>query len=148
MPTDAENDDGAGKLALARAIGMSERDDDAQPNAQRMVSAHLEDKLRRRWSPVHIRCRVEQVSEIEAQVAASLAELQARAQAQASVLATRVWMPPALIAKLADAHGKALSMLGHLAARLAAIRAGFAALPCDELASAAPAPIAIADAVE
>ena len=145
----ADDDDAAGKLALARAIGLGERDDDAQPNAQRILSARLEDKLRRRWSPVHIRCRVEQVSEIEAQVTASRAEVQARAQAQASALTLRVWVPPTLCAQLANAHEKALSMLDSLAARLAATRVGFAALPCDEQATAAaPARIAIAEAVE
>jgi hypothetical protein len=41
-----------------------------------------------------------------------------------------------------------LSMLDTLIARLAATRAGFAALPCDEHATAAPAPIALAEAVE
>jgi MoxR-like ATPase len=151
-----DDDDTAGKLALARAIGrtegLGERDDDAQPNAQpnshRMVSARLEDKLRRRWSPVHIRCRVEQVSEIEAQVAASRAEVHARAQALSSALATRLWMPPALCAQLTRAHAKALSMQGGMLARLSATRAGFAALPCDEHATAAPAPIAVAEAVE
>jgi MoxR-like ATPase len=143
-----DDDDAAGKLALARAIGLGERDDDAQPNAQRIVSARLEDRLRRRWSPVHIRCRVEQVSEIEAQVAASRAEVQARAQAQAGALVTRLWVPPSLRARLADAHARALSMLDAFAERLAATRAGFAALPCDEHATAAPAPIAIAEAVE
>jgi MoxR-like ATPase len=143
-----DDDDAAGKLALARAIGLGERDDDAQPNAQRIVSARLEDRLRRRWSPVHIRSRVLQVSEIEAQVAASQAELQARAQAQASALATRVWMPPSLCAHLASAHANALSVQGGIAQRLAATRAGFAALPCDEHATAAPLPVAIADAVE
>jgi MoxR-like ATPase len=143
-----DDDDTAGKLALARAIGVGERDDDAQPNAQRIVSARLEDRLRRRWGPVHIRCRVLQVSEIEAQVAASHADLQARARALAGALATRVWMPPSLCTRLADAHAKALSMLDGIAQRLAATRAGFAALPCDEQATAAPSPIAIADPVE
>ncbi len=147
-PADDAGDDGAGKLALARAIGLGERDDDAQPNAQRIVSARLEETLRRRWSPVHIRCRVEQVSEIEAQVAASRAEVQSCAQAQAAALATRLWMPPSLCTRLAHAPVKALRMLDHIAARLAATRAAFAALPCDEGATAAPAPIAIAEAVE
>jgi MoxR-like ATPase len=147
-PADGAGDDSAGKLALARAIGLGECDDDAQPNTQRIVSARLEDKLRRRWSPMHIRSRVDQVSEIEAQVAASRADVRARAQAQAATLASRVWMPPALCARLAGAQVKALSMLDGLAARLAATRAGFAALPCDEEATAAPAPIAIAEAVQ
>jgi MoxR-like ATPase len=145
-PADVEDDDGAGKLALARAIGLGERNDDAQPNAQRIVSARLEEAQRRRWSPVHIRCRVEQVSEIEAQVAASRAEVHSRAQAQTKALATRLWMPPSLRTRLANAHAKALCMLDQLAARLAATRAGFAALPCDERATAVPAPVAIAEA--
>jgi MoxR-like ATPase len=148
-PPDDADDDAAGKLALARAIGLGERDDrDAQPNAQRIVSARLEDTLRRRWSPVHIRCRVEQVSEIEAQVAALHAEVHARAQAQAAALAARVWMPPMLCAKLSDAHTQALRLLDALSARLAATHAGFSALPCDDHAGAhAPAPIAIAQAM-
>jgi hypothetical protein len=45
---------------------------------------------------------------------------------------------------LTRAHASALSMLDQLAARLAATRAGFAALPCDVHATTAPAPIAIA----
>ena len=112
------------------------------------ICAAITGNLRRCWSPVHIRSRVEQVSEIEAQVAASRGEVQARAQAQAAALASRVWMPPALCAQLASAHAEALSMLDGFAARLAATRAGFAALPCDEKATAAPAPIAIAEAVQ
>lgn len=147
-PVGDEGDDDAGKLALARAIGLGERDDDPQPNAQRIVSSRLEEKLRRRWSPVHIRCRVDQVSEIEAQVAASRADVHSRAQAQAAALAMRLWMPPSLCARLANAHAKALCMLDAFAARLGATRAGFATLPCDERATAVPAPIAIAEAVE
>ncbi len=151
-PPEDGDDDAAGKLALARAIGKTEgrgeRDDDMQPNAQRIVSARLEDRLRRRWSPVHIRCRVEQIGEIEVQVAASRADVQARAQAQASALATRVWMPPSLCSHLADAHAEALSMLGRIAQRLATARTGFGALPCDEHAAAASAPIDIAATVE
>ncbi len=145
-PAEDDDDDAAGKLALARAIGLGERDDDAQPNAQRIVSARLEQQLRRRWSPVHIRCRTEQVSEIEAQVAAARAQVEAMAQAQARALAARVWMPPALRAQLAVAHARALQMLNGIAARLAATRAGFAALPCDEGASSAavPAPMVVA----
>jgi hypothetical protein len=41
-----------------------------------------------------------------------------------------------------------LCMLDGIAQRLAATRAGFAALPCDEQATAAPAPIAIAEAIQ
>jgi MoxR-like ATPase len=148
-PAADEGDGAAGKLALARAIGLGERDDDAQPNAHRMVSARLEAQRRRHWSPVHIRCRVDQVSEIEVQVAAARAQVEANAQAQARALDGRVWMPPALRAHLANAHTQALQTLGGIAARLAAARAGFAALPCDHGATSAasPEPISIAEAL-
>jgi MoxR-like ATPase len=134
-------DDGAGKLALARTIGAATDDD--QAGMQRIVSARLEAHLKRRWSPVHIRCRVEQVAQIQAQVATARAQLQARAEAQARTLAGRLWMPPSLRQRLAAAHAAALHSHEGLAARLAATRAGFAALPCDDAASAdtAPAPV-------
>jgi MoxR-like ATPase len=123
-----EGDDAAGKMALARSIG---RADGSEGGAQRIVSARLEEALRRRWSSVHIRCRVDQVAEIEAQVGAERAALHARAQAQARALAVRLWLPPALRQRLAGYHGRALALLDDVAQRLAAARAGFAALPCD-----------------
>jgi hypothetical protein len=77
-------------------------------------------------------------------VAQARAETAARAAAQSAALAGRLWMPPPLTARLAAAHGAALSMLDGLAARLAAARAGFAALPLREDAPAAePLPVAL-----
>ncbi len=129
---DASDDDAAGKLALARSIGMGERDRDAQPNAQRIVSARLEATLRRRFSSAHIDARVAQVREIEAQVASGRAAVQAHAKAQAQLLADRLWLPPSLREQLAQQCHRALALLDGLAQRLAEARAGFAALPCDE----------------
>jgi len=141
MPAD-DGDDTAGKLALARAIGLGEGDD-GPTGMQRIVSTLLEERLRRHWSALHIECRVEQVREIEAQVVAARADVHARLQAQASALAGRVWMPPQLCQRLADAHADSLQMLDTFAARLRATREAFAALPCDPVAApSAPAPVA------
>jgi MoxR-like ATPase len=147
MPTDDGNADVVGKLALARAIGIA---DPAAPAAggvglQRIVSARLEERLRRRWSPVHIAARVAQVREIEAQVAAARAEVAVEADALARALAPRLWMPAGCAAALQARHAAALDLLDGLAARLGAVRAGFAALPPDPEATEVtpPAPVAL-----
>lgn len=141
MPADdAGPDDGAGKLALARALGGGDAHSDGEPGLQRIVSARLEVRQRRHWSPVHIRARVDQVAQIETQVANARRELAARAEALARALASRLWWPPSLVARAAGAHDAALQALDALAARLAAARAGFGALPCDARAGAAAAP--------
>jgi len=147
MPADAAApDDGAGKLALARAIGHAgDGDIGGEPGLQRIVSARLEARQRRHWSPVHIRSRVEQVAEIEAQVVSARHELAAQAEALRQALASRLWWPPVLRQRTASVHEFALQSLDAQAARLAAMREGFAALPCDESAGAAspPTPVAL-----
>jgi MoxR-like ATPase len=145
LPADESGgNDTAGKLALARALGGTD-DDAAGGGMARIVSARLEERLRRRFSPVHIEARVAQVAEVEAQVAEARTAVAARAEAQARALAGRLWLPPALAAQAADAHARALAWLDDVATRLADTRAGFAALPCDTTASdaAAPAPVAL-----
>jgi MoxR-like ATPase len=144
LPADESgHDDTAGKLALARSLGAD--DDAAGGGIARFVSARLEERLRRRFSPVHIEARVAQVAEVEAQVADARAALAARADAQARTLAGRLWLPPSLAAQSAEAHARALAWLDDAAARLADTRAGFAALPCDATArdATAPAPVAL-----
>ena len=145
-PADDGSEDDAGKLALARSIGVGERDDAAQPNAQRIVSARLEASLRRRFSSVHIEARVAQVREIEAQVSVERAAVHAHAQAQARALADRLWLPPSLRAHLAQRCDAALALLDGMAQRLAEARAGFAALPreqTDPPSARAPAPVTV-----
>jgi MoxR-like ATPase len=143
MPAE-DGDDAAGKLALARSIGLGERDDDAAPNAQRIVSARLEASLRRHFSSVHIEARVGQVREIEAQVAAERDAVRSHAAAQHDALAGRLWLPAALRERLAQRCTQALAVLDALARRLAAAREGFAGLPCDATVSAATAPEPVA----
>jgi MoxR-like ATPase len=140
---DSGHDDTAGKLALARGLGAD--NDAASDGMARIVSARIEEKMRCRFSPVHIEARVAQVAEVEAQVADARAALAARADAQSRALAQRLWLPPSLAVQSAAAHTRALAGLDAVAARLADTRAGFAALPCDAAATdaAAPAPVAL-----
>lgn len=144
LPADENgHDESAGKLALARSLGA---DRDAEGGGMaRIVSARLEERLRRRFSPVHIEARVTQVAEVEAQVAEARAALAARADTQSRALAGRLWLPPSLAMQSADVHARALAWLDAVAARLADTRAGFAALPCDAAATdaSAPAPVAL-----
>ena len=137
-----DGDDAAGKLALARALGATDSDGGGMA---RIVSARLEARLARRWSPVHIAARVAQVAQVQAQVADAHARVSQHAAAQAQALASRVWLPPSLVARVAGTHGQALQWLDAMAARLADVHAGFAALPVDDAAEQAqpPAPVVL-----
>jgi MoxR-like ATPase len=142
-------DDGAGKLALARAIGLHAQTD-AEPGLQRIVSSRLEERLRKRWGLRHIEARVAQVAQIEAELSAWAQEVQAGRDELAQRLAARLWMPPELKAQALQRHEAALAQLAGWTQRLAAAREGFAQLPVDEAAGdsadAAPAAVAWASA--
>ena len=146
---EAETDGAAGKLALARAIGLggsggsgSTGEASGEPGMLRIVSAALEAQLQRRYSPVHIAARLVQLDEVLAQAGSERASVAARAQALAEAAAQRLWLPPGLAARWQAAHGHTLAVLDGLLARLAAVRTGFAALPEDPQAQAlAPAPV-------
>ena len=131
------DDGGAGKIALARAIGGAQ-----ETGMLRMLSESLEAHLRRRYSPAHRDARVAQVDEVLARAQSHIAPLQAPADATARALAGRVWLPPDLGAALRGAQQQTLVTLRALEQRLLVVRAGFAALPLDERAeNAAPTPI-------
>jgi MoxR-like ATPase len=142
-------DDGAGKLALARAIGMHAQTD-AEPGLQRIVSGRLEERLRKRWGLRHIEARVEQVAQIEEEVRTWRRAVQAERDLLAQRLSTRLWMPTELQTQALQRHDAALTQLAGWAQRLAAAREGFAQLPVDEVAGdsadAAPAAVAWASA--
>jgi MoxR-like ATPase len=138
-----EGDDAAGKMALARAIGMTGGGAGEPPSgAQRIVSERLEASLRRRWGACHIEARVAQVAQIEAEVNSALAEVLARYRALQATLAPRVWMPLATRALITGRIEATLALLAEFSARLGATRQGFADLPVDEVApDVAPAPV-------
>ncbi|MBK6864532.1 MAG: AAA family ATPase [Ideonella sp.] len=138
----AENqpdDGGAGKIALARAIGGAQ-----DTGMLRIVTESLEAHLRKRYSPAHRDARVAQADEVLVRAEEHLAPLQAQADATARVVAGRLWLPPELAATLCGAQQETLATLRGFVQRLQATRAGFAELPLDErLADPAPPPIAI-----
>jgi MoxR-like ATPase len=141
--TDDAGDDGAGKIALARSLGGS---DDPQGMA-RIRSATLEERSRRRFSPVHVAARQSQVAAVAARADAATTQVQAAHDQLAARLAGRLWLPPSLTERWLAAHRATLATLAGLRARLAATAAGFAALPVDDaLSAAAPAEIAWSEA--
>jgi MoxR-like ATPase len=131
------DDGGAGKIALARAIGGAQ-----ETGMLRVLSESLEAHLHKRYSPAHRDARVAQVDELLARAHAHIAPLQAQADATSHALAGRLWLPPDLAATLCGAQQHTLALLRGLEQRLRATRDGFAALPLDERAEAnVPAPI-------
>lgn len=137
-PEEAAGD--AGKLALARAIGLGEGG--GEGGALRIVSRTLEESMKRRFSPVHVAARLDQIDALTAPLQARREALAQAAEALAQALAPRLWLPPALGLRWQAAHAQALALLDGLLARCAAARAGFAALPLDPAARAeAPAPV-------
>jgi MoxR-like ATPase len=131
-------DDTAGKLALARAMTGSA----LEGGMPRVVSATLEDRLRRRYSSVHVAARVAQMDEILAQGAQRRAAVADARDALARRTAGRLWLPAALVTAWLQAHAHTLAVLDALMARLATAREGFAALPVDDrLQATAPAPV-------
>jgi MoxR-like ATPase len=133
-----EHDDGgAGKIALARSIGGAQDE-----GMLRIVTATLEEHLRKRYSPAHREARLAQVEEVLVRAQAHLAPLQAHAEAARRALAVRLWLPPLLARAMIQAQTDTLDALASLIARLEATRQGFAALPLDaELADKPPQPM-------
>jgi MoxR-like ATPase len=138
----AQQEDGeAGKLALARSMGAA-----ADSNAMaRFVSATLEDKLRRRYSPVHIEARVAQVDEALAGARAPHDALARQVSGLRGVLQSHRWVPPQLAQAIERTQAQSLATLQALLRRLEAVRQGFAALPVDDaLAGQAPPAVEVA----
>lgn len=142
-PQGSAGDDAAGKLALARAISPRDPGGDGGiddgSGLLRLLSPTLEALQQRRYSSVHVAARVAQVDELALRVAQvrqtaadELAALQARLQG-------RLWLPPERAGAWCGAHAQTLALADQLGARLAALRAGFAALCIDDsMAGAVP----------
>jgi MoxR-like ATPase len=129
----------AGKLALARSIAGP--GDDARAPL-RIVSGTLEDRLRRRYSPVHVEARLAQIDEIVVHAREQHELAAARELQLAQRLQGRFWLPPELAQRLCGAHAHTRAVLADLLARLAHTRQGFAALPVDpQLEAVEPAPV-------
>jgi MoxR-like ATPase len=138
-PAEGGSADDAGKLALARAIGMSGEAGTADEGGLlRIVAAPLEDRLRRRWSPVHVQARLAQTDELAAQIDAAQAHVALQAETLAARLQGRIWLPPSLPARWRQAHTHTAAVLAALQQRLLATRAGFAVQPQDDALPATP----------
>ncbi len=142
-PADAA-EDGAGKLALARTLTRRDASDPGDDGMVRLMSAALEASLRRRYSPVHVAARLRQLDEVLDRAAHACEAVRLRQVALQAALASRLWMPPDLHQRLQAAHGQTLTGLEDLCCRLQGARAGFAALPLDEAAAHAEAPLPVA----
>lgn len=148
----ASAEGGAGKLALAHAIGTGEAAPAWAPGERmpqghampRIVAAALEDRMARRYSTTHVEARLAQVDDLLRRIHEHRAALGAQARACADALHERLWLPPDLAHALTEAQQRTLDVLDRLIRRLDAARAGFADLPLDAHAQGpAPAPVSL-----
>ncbi len=134
----ADPDDAAGKLALARSMGGQ----DEPGGLQRIVSATLEARQRRHFSPLHRATRLAQVDELAGRVADAHDQVTRQHDALARRLDGRFWLPPTLADGWLGAHRQTLATVAGHAGRLQRCRDGFAALPLDAtLPARAPAAV-------
>jgi MoxR-like ATPase len=131
-----QQDDSAGKLALARAIaGPEERDSELV----RITS----ERAGRRWSPVHIAARMAQCDALLQQLADLHAELNRIATHVMTQAHAHDWLPPSQRARIEAVHAERCAAVAGWLQRLQAAREGFATLPVDDaLRADAPVPIA------
>jgi MoxR-like ATPase len=137
-----EGAEAAGKMALARSVGGTDNPG-ASGEMLRLYSARLEERLRKRWSPLHIRARAAQVREVRLTVQAALAQTRQAFNAWTARLCNRLWLPPSLAEQSLEPLRLRIALLSDLSHRLQAAEAGFAALPVDESLADVPAPISL-----
>jgi MoxR-like ATPase len=131
--------DGAGKLALARAISSQAQGHD---NAMlRIVS----DRARRRYSQGHVDARVSQVAQMQARAQAALQMAQEAAEAALAGARDHLWLPPSWLARISAVHDANMALALAMVDELDRLAQGFAALPVDaELDNTAPEPLELA----
>lgn len=134
---DSESD-GAGKLALARAISGQGADRDN--TMLRIVS----DRAHRLYSQRHVDARMAQVAQVYAR--ADVALQTARDAAHAALLdaPNHLWLPPSVLARIQAVHDANVAAALALQADTERLAQGFAELPVDaQLQSLAPEPVEI-----
>ena len=140
--------DGAGKMALLRAVAGPSADASAggtDPMPRLRLQA-LEVRGGHRYSTVHVQARAAQVAEIEADVNARRAGVEALTRRLAMARRERLWWPPANAVAALQRCAQAGALLSDLQARLAAARRGFESLPVDGgRDEAAPEPVALGE---
>ena len=135
----SSDDDGAGKLALARAIAGPGAHDVGQ-GLVRMVA----DQARKRYSGLHLAARGAQVQEVLDRAVAALQGVQATAEAVRTQAHAHAWLPPTWRDAIDAVHRDNVRTLAQLRARLQGVAEGFAELPVDPaLAAVEPAAVQI-----
>ncbi|NBT10753.1 MAG: ATPase [Betaproteobacteria bacterium] len=146
IETRAQAEEGAqaaGKMALARSVGGTDNPG-ASGEMLRLYSARMEERLRKHWSPLHIRARTAQVRELGQTVHGALAEARQAFDEWQARLNQRLWLPPSLTEQSLEPLRQRIAVLSELFDRLQAVEAGFAGLPVDESLAEVPAPISVA----
>jgi len=140
----SDGDTGAGKMALARAIGMTSAPPDfsdegeaasASQGPARIVSERVLARTLKAWSPVHIAARLAQIDEVLTSVEAHLERTCQTLDHWTARFEQSLWMPDDLRRTVLNRHEQALNLLMHYTERLREARQGFARLPVDEAAS-------------
>jgi MoxR-like ATPase len=135
----SNDDDGAGKLALARAIAGERADN--ENGMLRIVS----ERAQRRYSQVHIDARCAQVSEALDRAQTTLQSVRAIAQASLSQARVHLWLPPSWLTRIAAVHHANELLAADLVERLTQLQHAFASMPVDSAAPAdQPEPMALA----
>jgi MoxR-like ATPase len=139
LRAEADDDEGAGKLALARAIAGDRADN--ENGMLRIVS----ERALRRYSQVHVDARVAQVNEALERAQMCLEQVRLAAQSALAQARAHLWLPPSWLERIVAGHHTNVALAATLVEQLQEARQGFAALPIQTSASAeAPAPIALA----
>ena len=136
QPDDAA-DDGAGKLALARAIAGEVAGHDSA--MLRIVS----ERARRRYSQRHVDARVAQVDAIRLRCADTLESAREAAHAALDGARDHLWLPPELLARVGAVHRANVDLAQALHDDLQRLARDFGALPVDTQAQGpVPEPVA------
>lgn len=130
-----QQDDSAGKLALARAI--------AGPANESELVRITSEAAHRRYSGLHIQSRVKQVAEVLARVQALRSEVHGVAKAVLAQARDHAWLPPSWLERIEAAHAQRCAAVDELATRLIALHPGFSALPrlAEAAEQRAPKPV-------
>jgi MoxR-like ATPase len=131
--------DGAGKLALARAItGQA-------PGSDYTMLRMVSDRSRKRYSQGHVDARVRQVAELQQRASATLQSAHDAAKCALAGAREHLWLPPSTLALITAVHHANLAAASAMLAQTDLLVRGFSELPVDaRLPGTVPEPLEIA----
>ena len=139
-PSDGSAGDGAGKMALARRYSDVEAGIDS-PSAEplRISSRLLEERLRRKFSRLHVNARLAELQALQQAIEGQRDSALSALAVLRHSLTGRVWPPAAILDPWLSAHELNVQTCESLLYRLEAVASGFANLPLDADSEAPPA---------